>query len=128
MKDTAVDMVVVEGEHHTEVLLSGEMDLLSAPPLRARLCALVAERPVVIDVSGVSFFDAEGLRIVAATARCGLRSGTGLALVGMRPFAARMFRILRMDEEVPLCSSAREALWCLLPRTDEEIANWLGPA
>jgi anti-anti-sigma factor len=125
MKDTAVDMVVVEGERHTDVLLSGEMDLLSAPSVRERLWELVSERPLVVDVSGVSFFDAEGLRIVAATARRGLECGTGLALVGMRPFAEKMFRILRMHEEVPLCASAQEALWCLLPRTDEEIQGWL---
>ncbi len=127
MKDTAVDMVVVEGERHTGVLLSGEMDLMSAPSVRGHLCALVAERPLVLDVSGVTFFDAEGLRIVAATARRGLECGTGVALVGVRPFAAQLFRILRMDEAVPLCSSTEEALWCLLPRTDEEIADWLEP-
>jgi anti-sigma B factor antagonist len=127
VKDTAVDMVVVEGEHHTDVLLSGEMDLMSAPPIRGHLCALVSERPLVLDVSGVSFFDAEGLRIIAATARRGLQCGTGVALVGVRPFAAQLFRILRMDEAVPLCSSTQEALWCLLPRTDEEIAGWLEP-
>ena len=125
MKDIAVDMVVMEGERHTGVLLSGEMDLVSAPPIRGHLYALVSKRPLVLDVSGVSFFDAEGLRIIAATARRGLQCGTGVALVGMRPFAAQMFRILRMDEAVPLCSSTQEALWCLLPPTDEDIAAWL---
>jgi anti-sigma B factor antagonist len=126
MRETAVDMVVVEGDRHTDVLLAGEMDLLSAPSVRGRLRDLVSERPLVLEVSGVSFFDAEGLRTVAATARRGLECGTGVALVGMRPFQAKMFRILRMHEEVPLCSSAEEALWCLLPRSDEEIRGWLG--
>ncbi|MFF5265244.1 STAS domain-containing protein [Actinomadura viridis] len=126
MKDTAVDMVVVEGEHHAHVLLAGEMDLLSAPSVRGHLLDLVSERPLVLDVAGVSFFDAEGLRTVAVTARRGLERGTGVALVGARPFPEKMFRILRMHEVVPLCSTAREALCCLLPRTDEEIADWLG--
>ncbi|MFB4315554.1 STAS domain-containing protein [Actinomadura sp. 21ATH] len=110
MREAAVDMVVVERDRHTDVLLAGEMDLLSAPSVRGRLRDLVADRPLVLEVSGVSFFDAEGLRTVAATARRGLECGTGIALVGLRPFPAELFRMLRMDEEVPLCSSAEEAL------------------
>ncbi|GAA2577012.1 STAS domain-containing protein [Actinomadura fulvescens] len=127
MRDTAVDMVVVERERHVTVLLSGEMDRVSAPAVRYRLLDLAgaAGRPLVLDLAGVSFFDAEGLRVVSAAARRCDELGIGLATVGVRPFAAKMFRLLRLHERIPLCSSTEEALWCLLPITDADLADWL---
>ncbi|QXJ25173.1 STAS domain-containing protein [Actinomadura graeca] len=124
MKDAAVDMVVVNAERHTVVLLSGEMDRASAPRVRMRLRDL-ARRPLVLDVAGVSFFDAEGVRTVSACARECEAHGAALAMVGMRPFAARMFRVLGLEDRIPLCSTTDEALWCVLPRTDAEIGAWL---
>ena len=52
-----------------------------------------------------------------------LRLVVVFALVGVHPFTAKLFRILKL--EVPLCRSTEEALWCLLPPTDEEIRDWL---
>ncbi|MEU5881549.1 STAS domain-containing protein [Spirillospora sp. NPDC047279] len=127
MRDTVVDMVVVEGLRHTTVLLTGEMDRMSSPTvqLRLRRLATTTGRPLVLNLSGVSFFDAEGLRAVSATARRCEERGIGLAAVGVRPFAAKMFHILRLHERIPLCATETEALWCLLPPTDAELAAWL---
>ncbi|QFG25739.1 STAS domain-containing protein [Actinomadura sp. WMMB 499] len=119
-----VDMVVIEGERHTTVLLSGELDRASCPHVRSRLRPLTG-RPLVLDVSGVTFFDAEGMRTVCRCARACEAEGAALALVGVRPYAAKVFRILGLDRDVPLCGSMDEALWCVLPRTDEEIREWL---
>ncbi|MDL4771311.1 MULTISPECIES: STAS domain-containing protein [Thermomonosporaceae] len=127
MKDTAVDVLVIDGRRHTTVLLSGELDRLTAPEARRRLRAVVraADRPLVLDLSGVSFFDAAGMRTVSAAAEHCAARGTGLAVTGVRPFAAKMFRILGMHERITLCGSLDEALWCLFPPTDEEIEDWL---
>lgn len=100
------------------------MDRASSPRVRERLRDLT-RRPLVLDVAGVSFFDDEGMRAISLYARDCERRGTAMAMVGMRPFAARMFRILRMHERIPLCGSAEEALWCVVPRTDAEIGAWL---
>ncbi|KAB2380691.1 MULTISPECIES: STAS domain-containing protein [Actinomadura] len=124
MKDTAVAMVVIEHERHTTVLLTGEMDRASAPAVRTRLLDFAA-RPIVLDIAGVSFFDAEGMRAVSHCARRCEDNGAGLAVVGARPFARRMFHVLGLDQRVPLCASMDEALWCAVPRTDDEISDWL---
>lgn len=125
MKDTAVAMVVIEHERHTTVLLTGEMDRVSAPAVRTRLLRHTA-RPIVLDVAGVSFFDAEGVRAISHCARRCEENGAALALIGARSFALRMFRVLGLDERIALCGSMDEALWCAVPRTDAEIAGWLG--
>ncbi|MGH3240736.1 MAG: STAS domain-containing protein [Spirillospora sp.] len=121
---TDVDMVVIESDHHTTVLLSGELDSTSAPEVRSRLRDLV-HRPLVLDVSGVDFFDADGLRTLHQCACSCKAEGTALALVGVRPFPAKLCRILGLDKHIPMCASTEEALWCLLPRTDDEIRDWL---
>lgn len=121
---TAADMTVIEGDQHTTVMLSGELDRASCPAVRSRLRTL-AHRPLVLDVSGVSFIDAAGLRTVHQCARVCGAEGTTLALVGASPFMAKLFRAFGLDKLVPLCGSTEEALWCLLPRTDDEIRDWL---
>jgi anti-anti-sigma factor len=124
MKDTAVAMVVIDHERHTTVLLTGEMDRISAPAVQGRLEHL-AVRPVILDLAGISFLDAEGVRAVSHCARRCDEHGAALAVVGARPFARRMFEILGLDERIPLCTTMDEALWCAVPRTDDEIAAWL---
>ncbi|MFD0686731.1 STAS domain-containing protein [Actinomadura fibrosa] len=122
--NATVDMVVVDDDRHTTVRLRGELDRVSAPRVRDRLRGLTG-RPLVLDVGGVSFFDSEGMRTVCACALDCELHGHALAMVGLRPFAAKMFRILGLHEQIPLCSSLEEALWCVVPRTDAEISAWL---
>src|SRR5690242_8721449 len=107
MKDTVVDMVVVDGERHITVLLSGELDRSTAPGTRDRLLDLAAttDRPLLLDLGGISFFDAEGMRAVATAARA--CEEQGLAVIGLRPFAEKMFRILHLHEAIPLCATQR---------------------
>ncbi|GAA1557223.1 hypothetical protein GCM10009678_45270 [Actinomadura kijaniata] len=127
MGDTAVVMDVTDHHDHIGVLMRGELDRLTCPAVRARLRALVeaAARPLVLDLAGVTFLDAAGLRLVESTARYCAERGTGLAVTGVRPFTVKMFRLLRLHERVPLCSSRQEALWCLIPPTDAQIRAWL---
>lgn len=114
---TAADIVVIEGDRHTTVMLAGELDRASCRDVGPRLRALRG-RPLVLDLSGVSFIDVDGLRMVH---QCG--RGTDLALVGVHPFMAKLFRILGV--EIPLCRSTEEALWCVLPPSDDAIRDWL---
>jgi anti-anti-sigma factor len=114
------DLVVIESESHATVLLSGDLDRAACPAVRSRLRE-VAHRPLVLDFSGVSFIDSHGLHMIRQCAG----EGTALALVGVSPFVARLFRIVGLDGHVPLCGSTEEALWCVLPRTDDEIREWL---
>ncbi len=127
MEDIAADMVVVERDRHAVVLLCGEIDCHSGPELRSRLLALAASahRPLVLDMGGVSFCDGTALRMIAEAERECARRGVRMAVVGLRPFLANLFRAVGFDERLPLCRSLDEALWRLLPPTDEDIHAWL---
>ena len=58
----------VPGDAATIVQLSGEIDLESAPRMRAALeAALRIGLPIVIDMSGVTFVDSTGFGVLVAT-------------------------------------------------------------
>ncbi len=58
----------------TLVRIAGEVDMASAPQLRA--CLLEADGNVVVDLRGVSFLDASGIGVLAeADQRLGLSGG-----------------------------------------------------
>jgi anti-sigma B factor antagonist len=127
MEDIVVDTVVVDGERHTAVLVCGEIDCYTAPDLHARLLRLAdtCPRPLVLDMSGVSFCDGSALRMLAAIERRCTERGTGLALVGLRPFLTSLFHAFGLHERIPLCATSQEALHCLLPVPDAELRAWL---
>lgn len=128
MEDIVVDMVVLDSAEYTVALLCGEIDCFTGPGLHARLLDLAAatRRPLVIDMSGVTFCDGSALRMLSTTGRrC---AEDGLAIVGLRPFLANLFRAFGLHERLPLCGTLDEALWCLLPLADDMIEDFLDQA
>jgi anti-sigma B factor antagonist len=73
----------------------GELDVITAPPLLPDLARLVAGASgVVLDLSGVTFFDSSGVRLVDRLAReCG-RIATPVRVVAPRGSAPR--RVLEL--------------------------------
>ena len=72
--------------------IRGEIDLATAPDLRAALNEFTASDPaVIVDMADVSFIDAGGLRVILQAAEC--RNGSGpLTLVN----AARVQWLLKI--------------------------------
>jgi anti-anti-sigma factor len=84
------------------VVVAGEVDIATAPLLRAVLDTVLARRParVEVDLSGVSFLDAYALTLLAAVRR---RLATRRAVLVLRdpsPAAQRVLRLTRLDLEV----------------------------
>lgn len=127
VEDIAVDMVVVDNEHYAVVMLCGEIDCYSAPGLQERLLNLAASarRPLILDMSGVTFCDGSALRMLSATERECAGLGVLLAVIGLRPFLANLFRAFGVHERIPLCAALDEAVWKLLPPTDADLHAWL---
>jgi anti-anti-sigma factor len=130
VEDIVVDMVVVDSERYAVVMLCGEIDCSTAPELQARLLdlAVTAERPLILDMSGVSFCDGSALRAFSATERQCAARGVAMAVIGLRPFLANLFRAFDLHERIPLCAALDEALWRLLPPGDADIHRWLDTA
>ncbi|MDL4815277.1 STAS domain-containing protein [Actinomadura opuntiae] len=83
---------------HTVIALSGELDIASAPSLRERLRAALADAGprVVIDLSGVTFCDVSGLGLLVGARRRTGPDGT-VVLASPRPTMARLLNVTGLD-------------------------------
>ena len=87
-----------------EVVLAarGEIDVLTAPELRALLDALLdrGHERLVLDLAGVDFLDAAALRVITHAAKRLLVSGRPLTLRSPSPWMLRILAITGVDELV----------------------------
>lgn len=122
--DIALEMAVVECERYVLAMPRGEIDATTGPTFRKQLFDLIRARPLIVDLTEVSFFDCAALKaVVAAERRCRQR-GSALAIAGLRPGVSHVLRLARLGDAIPLCATVQEAVWCVVPLTDEEIASW----
>jgi N-acetylglucosaminyldiphosphoundecaprenol N-acetyl-beta-D-mannosaminyltransferase len=71
---------------------------------------VAAERPLVLDLSGLAWLNSLELGVLARLARTARRGGRVLALAGVAGRAARLLRILRLNRYLDLPSTADEWL------------------
>jgi anti-sigma B factor antagonist len=122
--DIALEMAVVECSRYVLAMPRGEIDAHTEPAFRRQLFDAIRARPLIIDMTEVSFFDCSALNaVIAAERRCRER-GSALAVAGLHSGAEQVFRLARVGDVVPLCRTIQEAVWCVVPLTDEEIASW----
>lgn len=84
------------------VVVRGEVDIATAPVLRAVLDSVVGRRParVEVDLSGASFLDAYALTTLAAVRRRLAARRAVLALRDPSPAAGLALQLTRLDFEV----------------------------
>jgi anti-anti-sigma factor len=89
----------------------GELDLETVDELAATLAARpdVCNR-LVLDLSGLTFFDTSGMRLVVETLQEARRTGISLALVRGSEDVQRLFALAGMDDRLPFFDDLDEAL------------------
>jgi anti-sigma B factor antagonist len=122
--DIALEMAVLESDRYVLAMPHGEIDAYTESAFRERLLDVVGTRPLIIDMAGVGFFDCTALNVIVTVERRCRARGIGVAVAGLRPAARQVFRLARVEEILPLCATIQEAVWCVMPLTDEEIAAW----
>ena len=88
-----------------------ELDLATAGGLAARGCAAAAHtRLLLLDLSGLSFCDARGLSALVQIANHADRAGCRYGLIAPQPWVARVLRICRLDQRLPMFAAVGDAL------------------
>jgi anti-sigma B factor antagonist len=100
--------ITVDAEESApRVVVIGELDLLTSPQLKDRLAALIDERPsrIVLDLTGVTFFDSSALNVVIHSQRLAEEHESELAVV---PSAAvsRVIELTGVAEHLTLLPDA----------------------
>ena len=89
----------------------GELDLGTVDDLKAVLAARPAEcYRLVLDLSGLTFFDTSGMRLVIETLQDARRSGISLALVRGPEDVQRLFALAGMSDRLPFFDDLDEAI------------------
>ncbi|MFE0798557.1 anti-sigma factor antagonist [Streptomyces sp. NPDC058812] len=97
---------------HTVLEFRGEIDIASAAEIAPRLDR-ETERPdalVVLDLSGIEFFDCSGLRLLYRARRQVLDRGGQVHLVCAHPLTLRMLRITGLARLMPPRPTLEEVL------------------
>jgi anti-sigma B factor antagonist len=77
------------------VSVIGELDLATAPELGAVLDTLDGDAPVIVDLSGTTFIDSQGLATLTAAKQ---RIGNRLRVTNVGEGIRRVFEITKLDE------------------------------
>lgn len=94
------------------VLLAGELDLSTAAEFRRRLRTVAesAAARIVLDLSAVSFIDAQNIGVIVAAWSAAKTRGRQLCVDGLHDLPAQLFRVLGLE---PM-------LGCRMPAADLE--------
>lgn len=76
----------------------GEIDLASAPSLESRVESLDHGTPVVVDLSGVTFIDSTGLRVLISANEAANEAGGRFHIVASEGPVTKLFAITGVDE------------------------------
>jgi anti-sigma B factor antagonist len=98
--------VTDDDARYTLVALDGEIDMHSSPAAReAILSALRGGRPVLIDLSAVTYIDSSGVANLVEGYQLARRQQIPFALLGVSEAAGSVLRLARLDKVFPIYAS-----------------------
>ncbi|WP_307792986.1 STAS domain-containing protein [Glycomyces niveus] len=117
-----LDISVYREANETIVVLTGEIDLHTAPRLSAAVDAALVDDPVrvVLDMQGVTFCDSRGLGTLVVLARAAARSRAVLVLANLGDFLKRLLAVSGIGEHFVIREPAPEAETPTLGLSDVE--------
>ncbi|WP_433262919.1 STAS domain-containing protein [Actinosynnema sp. CS-041913] len=95
----------------TVIAATGEIDMLTAPELRADVLGrLDSDRTLVLDLSGVSFLGSAGLAVLVEASQHAKRRGTAFRVVAVERAVIRPLAATGLGEVFSVYGSVAEAL------------------
>jgi anti-sigma B factor antagonist len=107
--DGEFELTVTEQSGATVVYAKGELDVASAPQLKAELAGLIAagSRVLVVDLSEVGFVDSSGLGVLIGAHNEVSRVGGEIRVV-VQPQVKRILELTSLDEVFTIVDPTNE--------------------
>jgi anti-anti-sigma factor len=108
---TILEFETKEHGDRTHVALRGELDLSTAEKVERELQRIEEDAPplVVLDLSGLTFLDSTGLRLIVGADQRARQSDRRLVVVRGPATVQRVFSITKLDERLEMVDSAAQA-------------------
>lgn len=88
-----------ESDGHTVVTFEGDIDLDTSPAARKALLDCVGRgKPVLVDMSRVSYIDSSGVASLVESYQAARKAALGFALVAVGEAPMRVFQLARLDK------------------------------
>ena len=99
-------------ERATVVEVAGELDLHSAPQLRAEIGRTLENKPphIVVDLAGVTFLDSTGVGVLVGALKRAREAEIALDFCNAQPRVRRVFEITGLIGALPLFDTREQAL------------------
>ena len=107
---TILEVDTEEREGLVRVSLRGELDLSTVEKVEEELRRIEerGDRLLVLDLSGLTFLDSTGLRLMVTADQRARKSGRRLALVKGPETVHRVFTITKLDERLQMVDDVEE--------------------
>jgi anti-sigma B factor antagonist len=105
-------LVASEQDGWAVLTVSGEIDIATAPSLRERLHAILADdnQRLVVDLDDVGFLDSTALGVLVGALKRARTEGGEVRIVSTQPRVRKVFEITRLDSAFDLFDSVDEAV------------------
>ena len=90
--------------------LAGNLDSATAPALQSAVSAVVGEKSLALDLSGVGFVASAGLRVILSVAKQAHARGGALAVFGLSTPVSEMFEISGFSRLIAMAGTEVEAV------------------
>ena len=106
-----LDIQTQKHPHQCELVLKGEIDVYTAPKLKAELVETIESgcANIVVDLEGVTFIDSSGLGVLVSALRRAREREGAVRVVCTRENILKIFRITGLDKVFPVFSDLAEA-------------------
>ena len=107
---TILEVETRRGEGLAHVVLRGELDLSTVEKVERELAALEGdqEQLLVLDLSGLTFLDSTGLRLMVTADQRAQKDGRRLVIVKGPETVQRVFSITKLDETLEMVDDVSE--------------------
>lgn len=93
------------------VAFEGDVDLDTSPAARKVLLECLArKRPIVVDMSGVSYIDSSGVASLVEAFQGARKAGLAFALASVSEAAMRVLQLARLDKVFTIRASVEDAI------------------
>jgi anti-sigma B factor antagonist len=107
---TILELETRRGDGLVQLVLRGELDLSTVQKVEEELAAVEAgdEKVVVLDLSGLTFLDSTGLRLMVTADQRAQKDGRRLVIVKGPETVQRVFSITKLDETLEMVDDVSE--------------------